>query len=69
MVSNFIIDPLQSVDLLPVTEDLPAHVMELIERKRKRKRQPVQQERKLISNWSNAVSGTCDPQDFRKFPE
>jgi excinuclease ABC subunit C len=42
LVSNFIVDPLQSVDLLPVADDLPTRVMELIERKRKRQKQPVQ---------------------------
>jgi excinuclease ABC subunit C len=41
LVSNFIVDPLQSVDLLPLSADLPARVMELIERKRKRQKQPV----------------------------
>jgi len=44
LVSNFIVDPLQSVDLLAHSDDLPARVMELIERKRKRQKQPVQQE-------------------------
>jgi excinuclease ABC subunit C len=42
LVSNFIVDPLQSVDLLPLSDDLPARVMELIERKRKRQKQPAQ---------------------------
>jgi excinuclease UvrABC nuclease subunit len=42
LVSNFIVDPLQSVDLLPVADDLPTRVVELIERKRKRQKQPVQ---------------------------
>src|SRR5436190_8246178 len=39
LVSNFIVDPLQSVDWLPLSADLPARVMELIERKRKRQKQ------------------------------
>jgi excinuclease ABC subunit C len=45
LVSNFIIDPLQSVDLLPLQnlEDLPACVLESIERRRKRKPSIVQQ--------------------------
>jgi len=42
LVSNFIVDPLQSVDLLPLSADLPARVLELIERKRKRQKQPVE---------------------------
>jgi excinuclease ABC subunit C len=39
LVSNFIVDPLQSVDLLPVREgeDLPPRLLELIARKRKKK--------------------------------
>jgi len=41
LVSNFIVDPLQSVDLLPLTDDLATRVMELIERKRKRQKQPL----------------------------
>jgi len=42
LVSNFIIDPLQSVDLLPVrdVEHLPEHVVERIQQ-RKRKRKPT----------------------------
>ena len=44
LVSNFIVDPLQSVDLLAHSDDLPARVMELIERKRRRQKQPVQEE-------------------------
>jgi len=42
LVSNFIVDPLQSVDLLPLSADLPARVLELIERKRKRQKQTVE---------------------------
>jgi excinuclease ABC subunit C len=42
LVSNFIVDPLQSVDLVQFTDDLPARVIELIERKRKRQKEPVQ---------------------------
>jgi len=44
LVSNFIVDPLQSVDILPLADNLPTRVMELIERKRKRQKQPVQSE-------------------------
>ena len=38
LVSSFIVDPLQSVDLLPLTDDLPTRVIDLIERKRKRQK-------------------------------
>lgn len=40
LVSNFIVDPLKSVDLVPLAdrESLPIRVLDLIERKRKRKR-------------------------------
>src|SRR5262245_39767957 len=44
LVSNFIVDPLQSVDILRFTDDLPNRVLELIERKKKRHKQPVQQD-------------------------
>lgn len=41
LVSNFIVDPLQSVDLLPVREleDLPAQVIERIQRRKRRRKQ------------------------------
>jgi len=45
LVANFIVDPLQSVDLLPVREmeSLPAQVLErLQQRKKKRKQPPVE---------------------------
>jgi excinuclease UvrABC nuclease subunit len=43
LVSNFILDPLQSVDLLPVGdfEEMPAQVLERLQQ-RKRKRKPAQ---------------------------
>jgi excinuclease UvrABC nuclease subunit len=43
LVANFIVDPLQSVDLLPVkeTETLPEKVLERL-RQRKRKRKPIE---------------------------
>jgi len=50
LVSNFIVDPLQSVDLLAHSDDLPARVMELIERKRKRQKQASPTGTPLISN-------------------
>ena len=43
LVANFIVDPLQSVDLLPVSqpEGLPQQVIECLKR-RKRKRKPAE---------------------------
>jgi excinuclease UvrABC nuclease subunit len=44
LVCNFIVDPLQSVDLLPIHdfEELPAQVIERLQQ-RKRKRKPIQE--------------------------
>jgi len=61
LVANFIVDPLQSVDLLPVrnVESLPEQIRERLQQ-RKRKRKPGPVEDPPTDAHSTYVERSCD---------